>query len=77
MNLSSSLPNADEFDVVIFAVPHSYYKDLRLIPWAKGCRLIYDCNGMFSKNQRKLLRDNNIRIESVGRGNGLWVKKFC
>ena len=71
MNLSSSLPSADEFDVVIFAVPHSYYKDLRLIPWAKGCKLIYDCNGMFSKNQRALLRENNIRIESVGRGNGL------
>jgi UDP-N-acetyl-D-glucosamine dehydrogenase len=71
MSLCSNLPNADEFDAVIFAVPHQQYKDLELIPWASGCKLIYDCNGIFSKNQRKLLRDNNVRVESVGRGDGL------
>ena len=71
MNLPVKLPNAEDFDAVIFTVSHRQYKNLELIPWAIGCKLIFDANGLFGKNQRSLLRNNNVRVESVGRGNGL------
>ncbi len=71
INLPVNLPDAKEFDAVIFAVPHRQYIDLKLIPWAVGCKFIFDANGLFTKEQRNLLRDNNIRVESAGRGDGL------
>jgi len=71
MQLTSKLPKANNFDAVIFAVSHKYYKDIDIASWADGCNLLFDANSLFSDSQRKLLRENNIRVESVGRGDGL------
>ena len=71
MQLTSKLPKANNFDAVIFAVSHKYYKDIDIASWADGCNLLFDANSLLSDSQRKLLRENNIRVESVGRGDGL------
>ena len=71
MSISGELPKADNFDVVIFAVPHKQYKAMNLVSWASGCDLLFDANSLLNKKQRQLLRDHNVRVESVGIGDGL------
>jgi len=71
IELPVKLPDAKEFDAIFFAVSHRQYKDLQLIPWALGCKLIFDANGIFRQDQRELLREHNVRVESTGRGDGL------
>jgi UDP-N-acetyl-D-mannosaminuronate dehydrogenase len=71
ITIPKKLPFAANFDAVIFAVQHQQYKDLDLDNWANSKTIILDANWVFNKDQRKTLRAKGIRIESIGRGNGL------
>ena len=71
ISLVKELPEANLFDAVVFAVPHQQYKTIDLVSWASGCNLLLDANSVLNKEQRKDLRDHNIRVESIGRGDGL------
>lgn len=71
MTLSVQLPKAIDFDAVIFAVPHQQYRDLDLTSWGSKNTLVLDASWVFSNEQRDAARAYGIRIESIGRGNGL------
>ena len=71
IKLDKNLPCPKSFDAVIMAVPHKQYKELDLAIWASKKTLILDANSVFSNEQRKSARACGIRIESIGRANGL------
>jgi UDP-N-acetyl-D-glucosamine dehydrogenase len=71
MNLSPSLPDPNNFDTIIFAVPHNEYQNLDLNKWGVQSVLIIDANMVFNDKKRNLARSIGLRIESIGRGNGL------
>jgi len=71
MNLSHSLPRPTNFDAIIFAVSHQEYRDLDLIKWGIKNSIIIDANMVFNDNQRTSARLSGIKIESIGRGDGL------
>ena len=70
-NLLTELPIPVDYKVVIMAVPHRQYRELNLSDWALGVDLVLDANSVFNKKQRYLARMKGIRIESIGRGDGL------
>lgn len=69
--LLTELPSPAEFNAVIMAVSHRQYRELTLSTWGKGSELILDANSVFNKEQRILARKKGIRVESIGRGDGL------
>jgi nucleotide sugar dehydrogenase len=70
--LPSDLPEAGPFDVVVLATPHKEFFDLDLPNWLDGARpVVLDTVNVVSKDQRQRCRAAGIRIESVGRGDGL------
>ena len=70
--LPSQLPEAGPFDTVVLATPHKEFFDLDLPKWLDGARpVVLDTANMVSKDQRQHCRMAGIRIESVGRGDGL------
>ena len=71
IKIPKKLPMAENFNIVIVAVPHKQYRDLDLPLWGSGCPLILDANWVFSDDQRELARKKGVRIESIGRGEGL------
>jgi len=71
IEISRELKSARRFDAVIMAVPHKEYREINLSTWGKDCSLILDSNFVFSDNQRKLAQKKGVRVESIGRGDGL------
>ena len=71
ITLPVKLPDSKFFDAVIFAVPHQQYCNLDLVSWCSKDTLVLDANWVFNNKQRELARGNGIRVESVGRGDGL------
>jgi nucleotide sugar dehydrogenase len=71
IEIPKRLQKAKDFDAVIMAVPHKQYRDLNLSIWGKSCSLILDANCVFSNEQRKLAHKQGIKVESIGRGDGL------
>lgn len=69
--LSQELPELTGFDAVIFAVPHEYYRQLDILTWFTKSCVVLDANSVFNNEQRKIVRSQGIRIESIGRGDGL------
>ena len=70
-DLPKELPSGSNFDAIIMAVPHKEYKMLDIAEWANGCRIVLDANMVLSDEQRKIARESGIRVESIGRANGL------
>jgi nucleotide sugar dehydrogenase len=71
IKMPKELPSVENFDAIVVAVPHKQYRDLDLSQWAIGCPVVLDANWVFSDEQRELARNKGIKIESIGRGNGL------
>lgn len=69
--LPEELPSGSDFDAIIMAVSHKYYKDLEIHSWAKGCPIIIDANIVLSDKQRQDARRGGIIVESIGRADGL------
>ena len=70
-DLPKELPSGSNFDAIIMAVPHKQYKMLDISKWANGCGIILDANMVINFEQRKIARENGIRVESIGRADGL------
>ena len=70
-DLPKELPSGSNFDAIIMAVPHKQYKMLDISKWAHGCGIILDANMVINFEQRKIARENGIRVESIGRADGL------
>ena len=68
-----ALPRPDDFDAVLFAIPHAQYRELDLAEWIgdQGCTLVLDAFLVFTAAQRKAFRAQGIRIEAIGVGEGL------
>ena len=71
IELNLKLPSAMDFDAIIMAVPHKEYKELDLVNWASDGTIILDANSVFNEKQRQSARLCGIRIESIGRADGL------
>jgi UDP-N-acetyl-D-mannosaminuronate dehydrogenase len=71
INLPLQLPKSVDFDAVIFSVPHKQYRNMDLASWGSGTPLILDANWVFNSGQRESARNRGIRVESIGRGDGL------
>ena len=68
-NFLKELPESLDFDVIIFTVAHSFYKELNLKEWLLGYRgLILDANNILSENQINILKNLKISFKIVGRG---------
>jgi UDP-N-acetyl-D-glucosamine dehydrogenase len=71
LSLLEEFPVALDFHAAIFTVPHQQYCDLDLVSWAREGSLVLDASCVFNSKQRELARTRGIRIESIGRGDGL------
>lgn len=71
ISLLEELPENLDFDAIIFAVPHQQYRDLDLVNCISKRSIILDANWVFNNEQRQSARANDLRIESIGRGDGL------
>ena len=70
IELLKTMPTSIEFDAVVFAVPHQQYQEFDLISWGHDV-LILDANNVFTNEVRQKARVHGLKIESIGRGDGL------
>jgi nucleotide sugar dehydrogenase len=71
ISMPEQLPISADFNAVILAVPHHQYLNFDWSNWGNRDSLILDASRVLDKEQRELARSKGIRIESIGRGNGL------
>jgi UDP-N-acetyl-D-mannosaminuronate dehydrogenase len=70
--LPSQLPSPVSFDAVVFATPHRDFMELDLVSWLGDSRpIVLDTINAVAKPKRDRCRLSGIRIESIGRGDGL------
>ena len=70
--LLSELPDAAQYDAVVFATAHRQFYELDILSWLKGKQLvILDAVNVMSENQRRICRQSGVIVETIGRGNGL------
>ena len=66
------MPEAGLFDAVIIATPHREFFNLNFLEWLDGARpVILDTANVIGCDERRRCREIGVRIESVGRGDGL------
>lgn len=69
MKINRTLPNPDEFDVIIFAVQHKEYINLDIKTWLGDSNpLIFDANNVLTSSQLDSLKAANFNVLSIGRG---------
>ena len=69
ISLEKKLPNANDYDVVVFAVKHKEFKKIDLSLWANNSKvLIFDGNNVLSRDQRSDIKNYNLNYLSIGRG---------
>jgi UDP-N-acetyl-D-glucosamine dehydrogenase len=71
ISIPDHLPTSTGFNSVIVAVPHQQYLDFDWSSWGSRDSLILDASRVLKKEQRELARSKGIRVESIGRGDGL------
>ena len=70
--LLSEIPDAAQYDAVVFATAHRQFYELDILSWLKGKQLvILDAVNVMSENQRRICRQSGVIVETIGRGNGL------
>lgn len=71
-SLPASLPEANRFDAIVITTPHREFLDLDLLGWLGRARpVVLDAANVTTRDQRQRCRAVGIRVESVGRGDGL------
>ena len=69
IQIDNSLPAAGAFDLVVFCVPHAFYRSLNLSEWLKDASpLVYDCDNVLTYEQLNELRSLGLTVQSTGRG---------
>ena len=67
--LHSKLPKANEFDAVVFAVPHAEFSKMDIVKWLGISRpYLLDANRVLTVAQRKSLHEADIAVRYVGVG---------
>ncbi|MEX1017271.1 MAG: nucleotide sugar dehydrogenase [Phycisphaeraceae bacterium] len=69
MDLPEQVPDAGDYDAVVFAVGHREYRKLDMTKWLAGATpLIFDANDVLSDTQRQAARTAGCRVLGIGRG---------
>lgn len=73
ISIQNNLPNSDSYDGIIFTVPHKEYKELDLSKWLSSNKNVVVLDGFMVWNKKKRIefRNNGVKLESIGVGNGL------
>lgn len=70
LEIPEALPDPEDADIVVFAVPHQAYQDLDVASWLKKARpLVYDCDNVLNDTTRASLNASGVTVKSTGRGN--------
>ena len=70
--LPDVFPDPAGFDAVIFSTPHKEFKSLDVARWLGDARpVLLDASNVLSVEKRNSCRKMGVRVESVGRGDGL------
>ncbi|QRM27250.1 nucleotide sugar dehydrogenase [Microvirga sp. VF16] len=65
----SDLPSAEKYDAVVIAVGHCQYRELDFSRWIGNSRpLLFDANGVLSREQMMTLSDAGLEVAAIGRG---------
>ncbi|MGN9133996.1 nucleotide sugar dehydrogenase [Clostridium sp. HCP1S3_B4] len=68
-DVMQEIPDADKYDVVVFAVQHKIYKNLNISKWLKNKNiLILDSNNVLTEKQIDDIKNNNFKLMCIGRG---------
>jgi len=68
-NVLNSLPESNQFNAVVFAVPHKEFKRIIFSEWlANNKILIIDANNVLNYSQIKQIRMNGNKLLFIGRG---------
>jgi nucleotide sugar dehydrogenase len=71
-SLPSKMPDAKSFNAIVMAIPHREFLELNLVDWLDTARpIVIDAANITSRANRDHCRLLGIRIESIGRGDGL------
>ena len=63
------LPEIEEFDIIIFAVPHKEFTFINLKEWiSKKNTLLFDAHNVLTKKQVSEIKENKLNYMSIGRG---------
>lgn len=69
MKLDPKLPNPRDFDAIVFAVPHTEYRELDLTKWlGESTPLLFDANNVLTKNQLASIKQTKAPFWGIGRG---------
>ncbi len=69
VTFEDDLPNAENFDLIVLAVPHSEYKSIEYHLWLKNFKgLLIDSNNFLNEDQILKLQNLNLKIKIIGRG---------
>lgn len=73
IRIKNTLPRPNTYDGIIFTVPHKQYKELDLSKWLSKHRnaVILDGFMIWDKKMRNEFRNNGVKLQSIGVGNGL------
>ena len=67
--ISAELPSPADFDAVVFAVPHSAYRDIDVPEWIGDARCaVLDVNRVLSPSTVATLRNRGARVAATGVG---------
>jgi len=70
--LPEQLPKAEPFDAVVVTTPHRQFQEVDLLSWLGNARpVVLDAVNALLKSQRDRCRSAGVRVESIGRGDGL------
>jgi UDP-N-acetyl-D-glucosamine dehydrogenase len=71
-HLLDQMPEPFSFDAVVFSTPHQEFIELDVFSWLGEARpVVLDAVNVIAKPQREQCRAAGIKIESIGRGDGL------
>ena len=63
--IKKKLPNLNNYNVILFCVGHSYYKNIRIKKLPKK-PIYFDLNRVLSFSQIKLIKKRKLKLEILG-----------
>ena len=63
------LPKAELFSGIVLTVSHNFYRELNILNWLKNFKgLFLDANNILSENNIQKIKNKNINLKIIGRG---------
>jgi UDP-N-acetyl-D-mannosaminuronate dehydrogenase len=70
--LPNVMPDPTDFDAIILSTPHKEFTNLDVVRWLGTARpVLLDTSNVLTLEKRNSCRNIGVRVESVGRGDGL------